>query len=299
MRLLVYLTHMVGETKTLTVGQAASALDIFLAANGSAVSGQYVGFQLFDAVNASAVSGVALNPALGHYTGSGLVPAGYQLGSWHVNWTIITLSNSLVTASESFLVQDVSVSIGFNPSTDVTSSIYDAVRIDIGDPAGSIFDDDFLKRVLIKAVRRLNQRLGLSHTDRPKGIPGGFGGPRIKVNPIVPDVEAGTITPNNDEIIDLVIMQMELIILEAEVSALKRLAATSASGPFATLVVGASQDGISVTNADQVSVSISPSRLGVRSDLHKFDVKNRREELEMAVKVFLSRLSGNFGKCIY
>lgn len=290
---------MAGETKVLTIGQAASALDIFLSANGSAVSGKYVGFELFDAANASVVSGVALNPELGHYVGSGLIPAGFQLGAWHVDWTIITLSDSLVDATEPFIVQDISVSIGFVPPDDVTSAIYDAVRIDIGDPDGQVFDDDFLKRVLQKAVRRLNQRLGLSPTARPKGIPGNFGGPRIKVCPIIADVEAGTITPNNDEIVDLVILQMEVIILESEVSALKRLAATAASGPFASLVVGATQDGISVTNADGVSVSISPSRLMVRSDLHKFDVKTRREELEMAIRAFLNRLSGNFGKLIY
>lgn len=290
---------MAGETKILTVGQAASALDIYLSANGAAVSGKYVGFQLFDAVNASAVSGVALNPALGHYTGSGLMPAGFQLGAWHVNWTIVTLSNTVVLATEPFILQDVTVAIGFVDPGDVTSAIYDAVRIDIGDPEASIFDDDFLKRVLTKAVRRLNQRLGLSATSRPRGIPGGFGGPRIKVSPIIADVESGTITPNNDEIIDLVIMQMELVILEGEVSALKRLAATSASGPFATLIAGASQDGISVRNADGVTVSISPSRFTARADLHKFDVKNRREELEAAIKAFLNRMTGNFGKLIY
>ena len=139
----------------------------------------------------------------------------------------------------------------------------------------------------------------MSPTARSKGIPGNFGGPRIKVSPIVADLEAGTITPNNDEICDLVVMQMELIILESEVSALKRLAATSASGPYATLIAGATQDGISVKNADGVTVSVSPGRLNVRSDLHKFDVKNRREELERMIRAFLNRQTGNYGKMIY
>ncbi len=286
---------MAGETKVLTVGQAASALDIFLAANGSAVSGKYVGFQIFDAANASTVSGVALNPELGHYVGSGLIPAGFQLGAWHIDWTIITLTDNLVEATEPFCVQDVIVSIGFSPPEDKTSAIYDSVRIDLGDPAGLIFDDNFLKRILIKSVRRLNHKLGLSATDRPKGIPGGFGGPRIVINPIVADVEAGTITPNNDEICDLVILQMEVIILESELSALKRLAAIS-NGPFAS---GASQDGISVTNADGVQVSISATRLTVRSDLHKFDVNKRNEELEYCLRLFWNRMTGNMGKMIY
>lgn len=287
------------QTKVLTVGQAASALDIFLTANGSAVSGQYVGFELFDAANASAVSGVALNPELGHYVGSGLIPAGFQLGDWHIDWTIITLSNNLLHASEPFTVQDVTVSIGFVPPEDKTSAIYEAVRIDIGDPEGQIFDDDFLKRVLQKAVRRLNHRLGLSPTARPQGIPGGFGGPRIKVAPIVADVEAGTICPNNDEICDLVIMQMEVIILESEISALKRLAASVGSGPFATAALQAASDGISVTNADGVTVTVSGGRLATRAQLYQFDVKQRREELEMAIRAFLNRMTGNFGKMVY
>jgi len=290
---------MAGETKVLTIGQAASALDIFLSANGASVSGQYVGFELFDAANASAVSGVALNPAFGQYVGSGTIPAGFQLGSWRVDWTIITLNNTLATATEPFCVQDINVSIGFVSPEDKTSDIYEAVRLDIGDPDGNVFNDDFLARNLKKAVRRLNHRLGLSPTQRPKGIPGGFGGPRIKVSPIVADTEAGTITPNNDEICDLVVMQMELIILESEVSALKRLAATSASGPYATLIASATQDGISVVNADGVKVTISPSRLHVRADLHKFDVKQRREELEMMIRAFLNRMTGNFGKMIW
>jgi len=284
---------MSGESKVLTVGQDASALDIFLSANGASVSGKYVGFELFDASNASAVSGVALNPALGHYVGSGIIPAGFQLGLWHVDWTIITLLDSLVKASETFVVQDVLVSIGFNPPEDKTSAIYDAVRIDIGDAAGVIFNDEFLQRVLVKAVRRLNQRLGLSPTSRPQGIPGGFGGPRIKVFPIIADPEAGTITPNNDEICDLVVMQMEVIILESEISALKRLMAIDG------LSTSVGQDGISVTNADGVTVTISSSRLGFRSDLHKFDATQRRNELEAAIKAFLSRMTGNFGKMIY
>jgi len=284
---------MSGESKVLTVGQDASALDIFLSANGASVSGKYVGFELFDASNVSAVSGVALNPALGHYVGSGIIPAGFQLGLWHVDWTIITLLDSLVKASETFVVQDVLVSIGFNPPEDKTSAIYDAVRIDIGDAAGVIFNDEFLQRVLVKAVRRLNQRLGLSPTSRPQGIPGGFGGPRIKVFPIIADPEAGTITPNNDEICDLVVMQMEVIILESEISALKRLMAIDG------LSTSVGQDGISVTNADGVTVTISSSRLGFRSDLHKFDATQRRNELEAAIKAFLSRMTGNFGKMIY
>lgn len=290
---------MAGETKILTVGQAASALDIFLSANGLPVSGQYVGFQLFDAANVSAVSGVALNPELGHYTGSGLIPAGYQLGSWHVDWTIVTLANSVVFASEPFQVQDLAVTIGFIPAGDVTASIYDAVRIDIGDPEGQIFDDNFMQHVLVKAVRRLNQRLGLSPTSRPQGIPGGFGGPKIQVADIEVDVEAGTLSPNNDEIADLIILMMEYIIITSETSALKRLGAAFASGPFSTVLGSIASEGISVTNADGVTVNVSTGRLQTRATLQRLDVETRTQELETAIKAFLNRMTGNFGKMIY
>lgn len=290
---------MANETKVLTVGQAASALDIFLTANGGAVSGKYVGFELFDAANTSAVSGVALNPELGHYTGSGLIPAGFQLGSWHVDWTIVTLSDSVVFASEPFQVQDILVSIGFVPPTDKTWSIYDAVRIDIGDPLGHIFDDNFLQHVLIKAVRRLNQRLGLSRTARPLGVPGGIGGPKIQVAELTVDVEAGTISPDNDELCDLIILMMEYIIITSETSALKRLGASFASGPFATVLTGIANEGISVTNADGVTVNISTGRLQFRTTLQRLDVETREKELEAAIKAFLGRQTGNYGKMIW
>lgn len=285
--------------KVLTVGQEASALDIFLSANGSSVSGKYVGFQLFDAADAPAVSGVALNPAFGQYVGSGTIPAGFQLGGWHVHWTIVTLTNSVLFATEPFTVQDVTVSIGFVPDTDQTSPIYEAVKIDIGDPEGYVFDDDFLSRVLVKAVRRLNHKLGLSITSRPRGIAGGFGGPRLKISPIVVDINAGTVTPNNDELVDLVILQMELIILQGETSALKRLAATSASGPYAILVAGAQKDGVTVQNADGVMISIGASRLNNRVALHKMDLDSRERELDDAIKLFWARQTSSYGKMIW
>ena len=84
------------------------------------------------------------------------------------------------------------------------------------------FDDNFLARVLTKAARRLNQRLGLSITNRPQGVPGNWGGRRLQVSPITLDLEAGTISPNNDELCDLIILQMEHILNTSETSARKR-----------------------------------------------------------------------------
>lgn len=290
---------MPGELKNLTVGSNLSVLDIFLSTDGNPVNASFVGFELFDAAGASAMSGVATNPATGTYQASGTVPAGFQLGTWRVDWDIVTGGGDFQTATEKFCVQSVDVQIGFNPATDKTSEIYDAVRLDIGDPDGNVFDDGYMARILTKAVRRLNHRLGLSPTSRPAGIPGGFGGPRLKVSPIVADLSGGTITPNNDEICDLVVMMMEYIVVSSEVSALKRLAATATSGPHVDTIASASQDGISVTNADGVTVTISGGRLGSRTQLHKEDLKDKKEQLEMAIKAFLNRNTANFGKCIF
>ena len=287
---------MAGETKILTVGASAESLDIFLSANGIPVSGQFVGFQLFDAADVSAASGIALNPALGHYTASGVIPAGYQLGSWHVDWDVITAGGSFLEASEPFIVNDATIAIGFVPLTDKFGNIYDAVRIDIGDPEGAIFDDDFLKRVLVKAVRRLNHMLGLSRTSRPKGVPGNFGGPRIKVMQMEIDVEAGTITPSNDELCDLIILMMEYIIITSETSAMKRL---QASGPFSSSVGTSNRDGIMVRNPDGTVVDVSVGRLQTRATLQRLDVETRKEELEAAIKLFWGRMTGNFGKFIW
>lgn len=290
---------MPGELKNLTVGSDLSVLDIYLSSGGNPVDASYVGFELFDAAGVSATSGIAINPTIGTYKASGVVPAGFQLGTWRIDWDIITGGGDYQSASEDFCVQAVNVKIGFDPAGSKTSDIYEAVRIDIGDPEGQIFDDQFLQRTLKKAVRRLNHRLGLSPTSRPQGIPGGFGGPKIKVYPIVADLDAGTITPLNDEICDLIVMQMEVIVLESEISALKRLAASAGAGPFGTVALQSGNDGITVRNADGVTVSISAGRLSFRSQLYQFDVKQRRQELEAAIKAFLNRMTGNFGKLIY
>jgi hypothetical protein len=290
---------MAGEVRTLTVGSDVSVLDIYLSSGGNPVAATFVGFELKDATSVVAASGTATNPATGTYKASGVVPAGYQLGTWEIQWNIITAGNELVHATEQFCVNAVDIAIGFVPSTDKTSSIYDAVRLDVGDPEGQVFDDGYQQRILVKAVRRLNHRLGLSPTARPQGIPGGFGGPRIKVSPIVADLVAGTITPDNDELCDLVIMMMEFIIVTAEVSALKRLNANATSGPHVATVSNASQDGVTVKNADGVEVSIAGGRLQNRYLLHKLDVQTKEKELEAAIKAFLGRQTGNYGKMIY
>lgn len=290
---------MATELKNLTVGSNLSVLDIFLSTGGNPVDAAYVGFELFDAASVSATSGIATHPAIGTYRSSGVVPSNFQLGVWRVDWDIITGGGDYQSATEQFNVQAVDVKIGFDPTTSQVVDIYEAVRLDIGDPEGQVFDDQYMQRILKKAVRRLNHQLGLSTTDRPAGIPGGFGGPRIKVNPITADYDAGTVSPNNDEIYDLITMMMELVIVSSEVSALKRLSATSTSGPHVDSITGASQDGISVTNSDGVTVLISGRRLRYRAQLHTEDLRQKTEQMKVAIKAFLNRQTGNYGKLIY
>jgi len=290
---------MAGEVRTLTVGSDVSVLDIYLSSGGNPVAATFVGYQFKDSADVVAASGTAVNPATGTYKASGVVPAGFQLGTWEIQWNIITAGNELVHATEKFCVNAVDIAIGFVPATDKTATIYEAVRLDIGDPEGAVFDDGYLQRILVKAVRRLNHRLGLSVTSRPLGIPGGFGGTRLKVSPIVADLSAGTISPNNDELCDLVIMMMEWIVVTSEVSALKRLTANAVSGPHVATVASASQDGITVKNADGVEVSIQGGRLQNRYLLHKLDVDTKTKELEDAIRAFLGRQTGNYGKMIY
>jgi len=290
---------MAGELKNLTVGSDLSVLDIFLSTGGTAVNATYVGFELFDAAGVSAVSGVATNPSTGTYKASGIVPSSYQLGVWRIDWDIITGGGDFQSATEKFNVQAVDIKIGFDPASSKTAELYEATRLDIGDPEGQVFDDQYMQQILKKAVRRLNHVLGLSANSRPQGIAGGFGGPRIRVSSIVVDYDAGTITPNNDEICDLIVMMMEYIIVSSEIAALKRLSASTVSGPHVATIVSASQDGISVRNADGVTIQISGGRLANRVQLHKEDLKDKKTQLDMAIKAFLGRMTGNFGKMIY
>jgi hypothetical protein len=297
---------MASQSKTLTLGSSASSLDIFLEAANTPTNASFVGYQLFDAASNPAFSGIALNPSVGTYTASGTIPSTAQttslpvsLGDWQIKWDIISTAGSFLSVTEDFCVQDINIKIGFVDDTDNRNPIFDAIRLDIGDPDGVIFDDGYLNRIVVKSVRRLNQRLGLSVTSRPKGIPGNFGGQRLKVAPITFNSDNGTVTPNNDELIDLIILQSELIILVSEVSNLKRAGAQLGTGPFANLAAAANAGGVTVVNADGVRVSTSSSQVTSKADLHKFDVQMKTKELDDAVKAFLNRMTGNFGKLIY
>lgn len=291
---------MATQTKTLAVGSDLNQLDIFLNVDGVAINASGISFEVFDAAGVLAASGVPTNPATGQYLGSGIVPGSFANGDWRIDWSIIPTGSPVFVATEQFCVQPVTVSFTLAPQGEVITSIYDKVRIDIGDSDGLIFVDSFLQRVLLKAVTRLNNKLGLAPTVRgPTGIPGQFGGQRIRVIPITIDLGAGTINPAGDEYEDLLILQMEHIIKTSEISALKRLSATAASGPAAAAVSSAINDDVEVRNADGVSVRIGGARLQTRANLYRFDATQIKDELDAAVKRFLGRISSTFGKLVY
>lgn len=288
------------EKKVLTLGGELSELDIFLSVNGVAINASGVDFTVYDAADTLAASGTAINIDVGKYTASGTVPTGFTLGEWHITWLILPVGGTLISATEHFDVQALSVAFGFSPPEEVITGVYDCVRIDIGDPEGKVFGDEFLRRVLIKAVRRLNNKLGLAPTMRgPIGVPGQFGGQRIRVIPITINLEDGTIEPAGDEYADLLCLQMEYIIATSEISALKRLSISGASGPFEISINSAVNDGVSVRNADGVSIEIGSARLQTRASLMRFHAEALEKELNDAVRRFLSRLTGNFAKMVW
>ncbi len=287
-------------TKTLTVGSNLNQLDIFLNVDGAAINASGISFSLVDAAGVTAGAAVPTNPEIGQYQASGVIPAGFALGDWRIDWAIIPTGVPEFTVSEDFTVQALNVSFTLSAPDEVVTTIYDKVRTDIADSDALIFDDQYLQRVLIKAVTRLNNKLGLAPTTRgPTGIQGQFGGRRIRVIPLTLDIAAGTINPPGDEYEDLLILQMEFLIKTAELTALKRLDATAASGPVAHAVAKAVNDDVEVRNANGVVVKIGGGRLQTRATLYKFDAKMTEKELDEAVRRFLSRMSGNFGKCIF
>lgn len=183
-------------------------------------------------------------------------------------------------------------------STSGLFGIFDMIRVDTGDPDGLIFNDSLLNRIAFKAVVRLNNKLALGPRVRPIGVGGQFGGMRIKMPPIILDVNAGTITPDNAEIIDMVVLQSEIIILKSEIAALRRLN-PALGGAFGTSTSTAAQDDISVRNPDGTSVTKGAGRFATRARLFTTDLETLTEELNDAVTRFLARVSSSYSKYIY
>lgn len=289
--------------KTLTVGAAATDLDIFIreSLNSALLDPSGLTFRIFDYLNVEAVTEVSgAKIDIGHYTASGaIIPQGYSLGGpWEIRWDVVLPGGASGQFIEEFNVVLPSLAVSFSSSVDNSvETLFDRVRIDIGDPNGTIFSDGLLSRILQKSITRLNRRLGLVRLSSPapylwivEFVCGGSAGiPNLSV-----DLLAGTISPNSDPYADLVVLQMEEILLQSESIALQRLNANTA-GSFGSGLQGVSADGVSVTNVDGVTITKSIGRLSHRADLTKFNLGNISKMLEDGIKDIKWRLSGAHG----
>ncbi len=289
------------DGRILTVGTAATELDIFITAgqNGAPLDPTAIRFRIFDPTGAEAVSetaGAYVNT--GVYSASGaVIPTGFQLGEdWSIVWDIVTPSTS-GQSTELFCVSDATLATTFsNPADNNIESLFDRVRIDIGDPDGVIFTDGLMRRTIKKALSRVNRRLGLVNVSQDSYYIWTIAFTSRSSTPVLTlDLNNGTIDPDTDPYADILVLQMEEILLTGETVALQRLNPATA-GAFGSGIQGVAADGVSVTNADGVSISKAVGRLSHRADLAKFTLTNIRKELERAIQDLRWRLAGGSGR---
>jgi len=287
--------------KILTVGTAATELDIFITAgqNGAPLDPTNIRFRIFDPTGTEAVTEtVGTKRDVGVYTASGaLIPTGFPLGeNWSIKWDIITSSTS-GSSTELFCVANATLATSFaNPTDNSVESLFDRVRINVGDPNGSIFNDGFLRRTIRKAVSRLNRRLGLVRVSQNSHFVWLIAfTSRANVPTLTLDLLNGIIDPDTDPYADILVLQMEEILLTGETVALGRLNQNTA-GAFGSGIIGIAGDGVSVTDVDGTTISKAVGRLSHRADLAKFNLKNIREELDKAISDLRWRLAGGAGR---
>jgi len=292
---------MAQDGKILTVGTAATELDIYITAgqNGAPLDPTSIIFRIFDPTGAEAVTETAgTKTDVGVYTASGaLIPTGFQLGeNWSIKWDIVTPSTS-GQSTELFCVAAANLATSFaNPAGNSVESIFDRVRIDIGDPDAIIFTDGLMRRTMKKAVSRVNRRLGLVRVSQDSHFIWLIAfTSRVSTPTLTLDLGAGTIDPSTDPYADILVLQMEEILLTGETVALQRLNANTA-GSFGSGLIGVAADGVSATNADGVTISKAVGRLSHRADLAKFNLDHIRKELEKAIQDLRWRLAGGAGR---
>lgn len=292
---------MVQDGKILTVGTAATELDIFVTAgqNGAPLDPTDIRFRIFDPTGTEAVTetlGTKID--VGVYTASGaIIPAGFQLGdNWSIVWDI-TAPGASGQSTEYFTVASASLATSFqNPVDNNVESLFDRVRIDLGDPDGMIFTDGLMRRTVKKAVSRVNRRLGLVRVSQDSYYIWLIAfTSRVSTPVLTLDLLNGTIDPNTDPYADILVLQMEEILLTGESTALGRLNQQTA-GSFGSGLVGIASDGVSATNADGVTISKAVGRLSHRADMMKFNLQAIRDELNKAIADLRWRLAGGSGR---
>jgi len=293
---------MAQDGRILTVGAAATDLDIFVQAgqNGAATDPTDIRFRIFDPTGAEAVTETLGTPLdVGHFNASGaIIPTGFVLGEdWQIKWDVTLPGGASGQFVENFCVALPSLAASFASSVDNSvESLFDRVRIDLGDPDGKIFTDGLLRRSIKKAVSRVNRRLGLVRVTSTSSFIFLIAFITSVATPVLTlDLLNGTIDPDTDPYADILILQMEEILLTSELVALGRLNVHTA-GVFGSGLVGVNKDGVSITNADGVMISQAVGRLSHRADIGKFNVNKIREELGQAIKDLRWRLASGSGK---
>lgn len=289
---------------TLSPGMSGIALDLFVKAGPVLFDPSPIPtYSIVDASSFFQGSGNGYRINIGHYDARNFtVPSSGNLGTWTVTWTV-----GSTTKIETFNVLAPSLTLG-DSAVNPIDRMVDNIRIDIGDYYGQIFAESLIHRYIIKAVMRLNRELGIaSGKVRPTGItPGGLGAP-MRMPAIVLDLDSRTITPNNDEIKDIIILQSEVLITHAEMATLRRASSAGAGADGATLIASASgiatsSDGIMIRNADGVTIS-TEKRFGTwaatKVGLFLAEAARREAELERAIKQLKYSFSANYGKVIY
>ena len=283
--------------RTLTVGTSGVGLDIFFQDRNSNQTIEPVGitFTITDPLTNTVIgttSGTRVDA--GRYDArNAIIPSSGIIGEgWKIYWSVNfpgAVSGNFV---EDFAVQLASISATFSSPTVDTETIYDRVRLDVGDPNGQIFNDGLLQRVLAKAVARLNRRLGIvevcQHTSLNALII--LFSTNSQVAPITVDFDTGVITPDTDPYVDILTLQIEEILMVSEASNMKRLNVLL-GGPFASGIATMVNDGVAIKNADGVSIDVAVSRFMKRADMYKWDAERISAELEAAIKDFRWRLS--------
>lgn len=279
----------------LSLGGSLSGLDIYFkdSNTNSLINVNSLTFLVQDPNGIDTVLGNGVNSSVGFYNASGTIPSNGLLGNWTITWTAIFPGGGSGLFTETFEVQNPNILGSFEDSSNHQESIFDRTRLDLGDPNGLIFTDGLLSRMLQKSIARLNRALGLVAIECQSSLNITLRLISTSVNhstPISINLVTGEITPSTDPYIDLLTLQMEYLIAGSELSALKRLNPTL-GGAFGSGLVGMDREGISATNADGVSMSVSPARFTTRAQTFKWDLERLEKELTHAINDFRWRLS--------
>jgi len=290
---------------TLSAGMSGIQLDLFVKAGPVLYDpSPYPTFSVVDANAAFQGSGTGYRVSIGHFDARNIViPSSGAVGEWTITWTVGSTSKT-----ELFNVSAPTLSTA-DSVVNILDQMIDNIRIDIGDFSNDIFPTSLLERYLVKSVMRLNRELGIATGRvRPTGItPGGLGTP-ARIPGIVLNLDSRTLYPDNHEIADIIVLQAEVLITQAEMAALRRASTIGAGATGASLIVSASgtpaasSDGVMIRNADGVVIDTRQryaTWMASKVQLFTAEAKQREEQLAKAIKDLKYSFSSSMGKVVY